>query len=521
MISAKWDLTSNCNLRCSHCSVANMYFDKQNPVKDLSQHERLTIVDRLADGGVTSLSLLGGEPLTLREDLWALLEHAKKRQLSVHLVTNATLLNSDASKRLIDCGLDRLVVSIDGPTAGIHNKIRGNRTFEKTTRNLQQFLSLRGAKDAPKLSVNSVLCAHNRDAFTSIIPFCRDLGADSWNALTMNYIGNAYNHLGNLSLSQQEHTEVALDIGLLLKQPDFDVGQLKINLTLICPLVWEYLCKKFQIELPQPQICCSASSSLAYISPTGDMHLCDRVDSSDYTGSVLKTVTMHPENLLTSDFETIWNSQQYIEMYDFVRGNDAYSEFDPCNHCKYFFDRSCNPCPLQSYRMREVKFEECLKAEQYLGDISRYQEENQTHWEQAHQFNPISLAGPVPETYKTIRNAYPTLTQGVRSAQQDNECFLSHPKSLQTVKINHSGLEILRMMDGSQTTDEIVDVMVDLYRETLFKADALRNNEQIETYRTNGVQAFVMYLYEEDFIKMGGGLKGRQTQVDAAIELRL
>ena len=62
---AKWDITDKCNLRCTHCSVSEMYFTKEVH-RRLSHQERLDILDKLKDGGVTDLFLLGGEPLTLR-----------------------------------------------------------------------------------------------------------------------------------------------------------------------------------------------------------------------------------------------------------------------------------------------------------------------------------------------------------------------------------------------------------------------------------------------------------------------
>ena len=65
MKSAKWDVTSKCNLRCKHCSVADMYFGEGNSTPQISLGDKLRLIDRLADGGVTRLSLLGGEPLTL------------------------------------------------------------------------------------------------------------------------------------------------------------------------------------------------------------------------------------------------------------------------------------------------------------------------------------------------------------------------------------------------------------------------------------------------------------------------
>ena len=60
-----------------------------------------------------------------------------------------------------------------------------------------------------------------------MIPFCRDLGADSWTALTLNLIGNADANLQQLALAEEDHTQVALEIGRLLSSPEFDLKQVE------------------------------------------------------------------------------------------------------------------------------------------------------------------------------------------------------------------------------------------------------------------------------------------------------
>ena len=500
MKSAKWDLTSTCNLRCSHCSVAEMYF-KDVHVPELSLEDRLRIIDALADGGVGNLSLLGGEPLTLGDQLYTLLHRARERNIKVTVVTNGLLLDENASRRLIDSGLSRLVFSIESPNAEIHNKIRGKKTFERMMANLEGFRALRGSQSSPAIVVNTVLCRPNRATFAEMIRFCRDISAEEWSALTLNYIGNAADNLDNLALSEKEHTEVALELGQLLQQPGFDVGKLKVNLTIVFPLVWEYLCKKYGIQLPQPEICCSASISLVYVGPTGDLHLCDRVNSSGYTGSKLETERMRPMNLLTHKFEDIWNSRQFIEMFNFVKRSETYKGFDPCNHCKYFLDRSCNPCPLQSYRSDYVPFNECLKAEAYLGDISTYDDGPRTPWEQQHQFERAPVQAFAPNAYEQIRDKYPFPVPGTRHAKyNDGDALLMHPDSLDLIKVNMMGLEVWKTMTGLLTTDEIVASSVQLYVQVSESLHATPGKDRIGAI-TENMKAFILSLRDRGFIE--------------------
>jgi len=478
-----------------------MYFDGV-AMPQLSLQDRLHILDNLAAGGVNNLSLLGGEPLTLANDLYALLQRAREHQIKFTIVTNGLLLKPDISRRLIDYGVSRLVVSVESPLPQIHNKIRGKRTFERLMDNLEAFMDLRGMHTSPKLTINTVLCRPNRNTFIQMIPFCHQLGADEWNALTLNHIGNAYENLENLAISQAEHTEVAIEMGRLLQSPDFDDGRFKVNFTIVYPLVWEYLCKKYGIDLPQPQICCSAAASLAYISPTGDLHLCDRVMSSGYTGSKLESETMQPVSLLDNSFEDIWNSRQYIEMFNFVKRAETYKGFHPCDHCKYFFDRTCNPCPLQAYRSEHIQFEECLKAEKYLGDISRYDDGPRTPWEEMHQFEPIPLTTYNDVAYNQIRHGYPVPVRGLRHALEPNDDkLLMHPSSLQLIRFNAIGTIIWDSMTGVLTTDEVVDRVVQLYTQVYETFHVTPDKECVNTFKKKNVQAFILSLSEKDFIE--------------------
>ncbi len=510
MKSAKWDVTTKCNLRCKHCSVADMYFGGGTPAAQATLDEKLLLVDRLADGGVTQLSLLGGEPLTLGEDLFALLRRARERRVAVSLVTNGLLLNPDVSRRLIDHGLANLVVSIESPRADIHNQIRGKRTFERTMPNIETFLRLRDGARGPRVTINTVLNRPNRPTFADMIPFCRDLGADQWNALTLNYIGSAGENLDRLALSQKEHTDVAMEIGVRLKSGELATGDLKINFTIVCPLVWEYLSSKYGVSLPQPEICCSASTSLVYLSPAGELYLCDRVHSSGYEDAPLETTSMRPASLLSQTFEDIWNSRQFVEMYDFVNRAETYAKFEPCNRCKYLHDRSCNPCPLQSFRDDEIRYEECLKAEAYLGDISIRADKPRTSWEELHQFE----AAPRPlvelSWLERVRNVYPIKKDGVRRSPQPNdETLLMHPQSAEVIRINAMATQIWDSITGSVTTQKVLGQAIDTYQcvgQTL-KRDV--SGSRSEAFGFDMVLPFIRLLEEKGFI----GFEGRARTV--------
>ena len=67
----KWDITYNCFLRCLHCynsdTVKSSKEYKQN-FTDLSFEKIISILEKCAEGPVTAINFLGGEPF-IRKDM--------------------------------------------------------------------------------------------------------------------------------------------------------------------------------------------------------------------------------------------------------------------------------------------------------------------------------------------------------------------------------------------------------------------------------------------------------------------
>jgi len=114
-----YNCAKQCNLRCIHC-YANA---TQEETKDiLSTAEAKAMIDSCADFGCPVMLFSGGEPL-LRKDLFELISHAKSLKMGVTLSTNGTLITPDIAKKLKDCRLGYVGVSLDGMEE-THDKFR-------------------------------------------------------------------------------------------------------------------------------------------------------------------------------------------------------------------------------------------------------------------------------------------------------------------------------------------------------------------------------------------------------------
>ncbi len=135
-----WNLTKNCNLKCSHCYLDADYLSGKGK-ETLSTDEALSIVDQLAEVNPHAILILtGGEPL-LRHDIHAIASHAHKRGFMVVLGTNGLLLSDSCCKRLKESGVSGIGISLDSLTPALHDSFRGMEgAWEKTVNNIENIL---------------------------------------------------------------------------------------------------------------------------------------------------------------------------------------------------------------------------------------------------------------------------------------------------------------------------------------------------------------------------------------------
>ncbi|MGD2248150.1 MAG: radical SAM protein [Candidatus Methanofastidiosia archaeon] len=105
-------VTRECNLACKHCYLEagpGKAFDNEITPKEIA-----SIIDTVAsDGGLTEVSITGGEPLA-RKDIKEILTAVLERGILLNLETNGTLITPEITQLLSSYENSSVGVSIDG-----------------------------------------------------------------------------------------------------------------------------------------------------------------------------------------------------------------------------------------------------------------------------------------------------------------------------------------------------------------------------------------------------------------------
>lgn len=153
-----------CNASCVMCPVDEPTSRKKG-LMGMQEFQR--IVDQMAPhaASMEKVDLFGiGEPL-LDRLIFDKIAYAKAAGLpSIAISTNADLLEEDKSARLLESGVDAVIISIDGVRAQTHETIRVGTKFERVVANAERLIALRDEKPWPtRLIFRFIRQDSNRD----------------------------------------------------------------------------------------------------------------------------------------------------------------------------------------------------------------------------------------------------------------------------------------------------------------------------------------------------------------------
>ena len=176
-----WEVTKGCNLRCIHCRASATELSSPS---DLSTRTALGIIDQIAAFASPILVLSGGEPL-YRSDIFQLARYATDKGLRVALATNGTLVTKEVARMIVDAGVKRVSISLDGADALTHDTFRGiPGAFDAAVYGLRNLRAL-----GMSVQINMTIARHNAKQLPQVLDLARNLGADALHTFLLVPVG--------------------------------------------------------------------------------------------------------------------------------------------------------------------------------------------------------------------------------------------------------------------------------------------------------------------------------------------
>src|ERR1039458_5489983 len=156
-----WELTKGCNLRCIHCRATATELSSPS---DLSTQSARDIIDEIVTVSTPILVLSGGEPL-FRSDIFQLARYGTDKGLRVALATNGTLVSKEVARMIVDSGVQRVAISLDGADALTHDTFRGiPGAFDAAIAGFRNLKNL-----GMSVQINTTIARHNAHQLPQVL----------------------------------------------------------------------------------------------------------------------------------------------------------------------------------------------------------------------------------------------------------------------------------------------------------------------------------------------------------------
>lgn len=342
-------VSSRCNLNCVMCNVWRLAEkDPSIAQKELEITEYENLLDELSSLGTRSLCISGGEPL-LKKGVFSIIKKAKEKNLFVELITNGTLITNEIAQKLLASDVDLVTVSIDAPTAEVHDQIRGAKgLWERSTRGLRTLYDLRkrAKSQKPRLAIDYVFNKINCRLIPEMIDLKRSLGFDEIHLLPI---------IGRTSVAKELFLELDdlrwLKKNLKLIRHKMEMQNLPTSkltpISSICDDMEDAVKGRYKIlnvSLPRKtkrEISCFAAWSQATIDPFGNVYPCCYActfqnSSEDLIHTCWGDKDFPMGNLRQESFMHIWNGPKFQEFRKYC--NEG--RYEMCRCCGYDFSGS-------------------------------------------------------------------------------------------------------------------------------------------------------------------------------------
>jgi radical SAM protein with 4Fe4S-binding SPASM domain len=190
--SVALELTATCNQKCTYC-YNDWREDNGAEVETGDTEQMLARARKLLDSlDIDHFTLTGGEPFA-RADIWELFDLLRSYETRVQMISNGGLITERIASRLAEYDVMYVQVTLNGPTAELHEEHVGPGHFEPT---------LRGVRELQKHGVPVVGCVvvtrQNGPVLGEILELWHSLGVRQIALSRFSPAGYAVSHAARL-----------------------------------------------------------------------------------------------------------------------------------------------------------------------------------------------------------------------------------------------------------------------------------------------------------------------------------
>lgn len=169
--------TNSCNLNCLECPTGNKTSNREQGFIQTDIYKK--IIDEAKDFAIYQMIYFQGEPF-LHPNIFELIKIADQNKIYTCTSTNGHYLSAENCQKIIQSGLKKLIVSVDGTDQTSYEKYRVGGNLAKVTAGIKALVLEKRNKNSsyPKVHLQFLVFKHNEHQIPEIKKLAKKLGVD-------------------------------------------------------------------------------------------------------------------------------------------------------------------------------------------------------------------------------------------------------------------------------------------------------------------------------------------------------
>ncbi len=169
--------TTACNLGCPECPSGLKQFSR--PTGNMKSSVNEKIIDELGKNLSYINFYFQGEPF-INKNIFDLIAYANAKGIYTATSTNAHFLNPDSCEKVIDSGLKRMIISIDGTTQEVYEQYRKEGSLGKVLEGTRNMVTAKKKRNAhfPHLIFQFLVVKPNEHQIEDAKKLAIEMGVD-------------------------------------------------------------------------------------------------------------------------------------------------------------------------------------------------------------------------------------------------------------------------------------------------------------------------------------------------------
>jgi len=301
------EVTTRCSLRCLKCEQT--YWPERRAMqKDMTVEQFVHILDQFPNLSTVSMSGIGHN--FENPSFLEMVRAACSRDLFVQFFDTFLLLNEERARKLVEYGVSKVNMSIDGATADVYERLQVGSKFDRAVANARRLARLKKERRSllPEMAFTVVVTKYNQHQLPEFLDLIADVVGDSQRMTYVEFIRL-------IPFPENEH--LMPDVSALSDARD---AVLRRHAARRWPFRFRFAFNHFHDTVEKPPVSCCLEWTVPFITVDGTVYPCCALTEGNQRGKI-EPYCMG--NIFETPFRELWNGPRYRRLKEMLRRNEV------------------------------------------------------------------------------------------------------------------------------------------------------------------------------------------------------